>query len=579
MAATPSDPFMAAAAGHVPLSSNAGSASTWFPVEPPRPDRDYSTLKWLSLLGGLGFNDFYLRSPLTGLLKLIIMGVLTAISLPLGGAAIVLTSLWDFLHVSTEKERVVNYGISAPFDLWHGVGQGMVTDKTTNYAQSKNFTIWQLTSVLDFVGLQSLYEMNIALFLRKALDFTFFTLCVRGILRGSSDSAVIWGIIFAVIFGMFVFIPYSMTIRNALNPTKMFKEGFTIDKKMDQFLNFFNLWTGIISEDTRTGVMDDFGYSSTPASVYKAKFDIKHKTEEHPAVTGRSLGSGSTWLLSMLIGNAAGAPLTLLFQLLSLPIKLALVLSGVIGAQTFTEFVAGQYGAGGALGFIGGLLPGASLLRSGAVTAGLGAIGAARQAASGISGAAGVAASAIDTRLTATGQVAAQGVAAAGRGLTAAGRGAAGAAVTGADIARRGAVAAAGGIGAAAAAVPPALAAAGRIFTRRPPTGVTGAAAAVAPAARVLDAAAAVAPAARVLDAAAEARRAARAARTAAPTATNYGGVDGLPQSNMSWLQGGGAREEPDAPLSTEAIALGATVAALIVGGAIKLAVDSLVTQ
>ena len=43
--------------------------------------------------------------------------------------------------------------------------------------------------------------------------------------------------------------------------------------------------------------------------------------------------------------------------------------------------------------------------------------------------------------------------------------------------------------------------------------------------------------------------------------------------------QGGGARTEPESTISTEAIALGATVAALIAGGAIKLAVDSLVSQ
>jgi hypothetical protein len=51
--------------------------------------------------------------------------------------------------------------------------------------------------------------------------------------------------------------------------------------------------------------------------------------------------------------------------------------------------------------------------------------------------------------------------------------------------------------------------------------------------------------------------------------------ADGVSQRNQSYEMSGGARKEPG--LSTEATVMGATVIALIAGGAIKMAVDSLV--
>ena len=465
---------MAAAQGHVPLSTNAGSAHTWFPTEPPRPDRSYDTLEKLSRLwffpglgSALGLTDFYLRSPLTGLLKL---GIALAVISSTSGAGtaslyglipLFLWGLWEFLHIRTEKERVVNYGLSAPFDLWHGVGQGMVTEKATNYTQSTNFTVWQVLSVLDFAGLQSAYEGKYALFIRKALDFIFFILCVwYGILKGyttGSASALVSGTIFAVIFGMFVFIPYSMTLRNAINPVKMFKEGYKVDEKVDHFMNFFNMWTSRFGQSTRDGVLTDFGFKSVAAKVLSDMFGIRHSSEPaSPAKETRR--RNPTWPLSLLLGNIAGPLFWIFGEIFAL---IARLFTAGVG-PSFSTVIETTYAV-----TEGGLAGAADALGSAALRASpLG------------------------------------------------------------DMAARAVSAAADPMAAARSALPPG-------------------------ASSLLSAAAAPGPM-DTLDAV------------------------GHAAAGMA----GGARKEPESEsLSTEAIALGATVAALIAGGAIKLAVDSLTAK
>ena len=497
------DPFMAAAKGHVPLSTNAGSANTWFPEGKSRPDREYDKLWWWSGLGlgsAIGLTDFYLRSPLTGFLKLALAAIISAGTGSAGLIVLVIWGLWEFLHIWTEKERVVNYGLSAPFDLWHGVGQGMVTDKATNYAQSTNFTVWQILSILDFAGLQSLYERKYALFIRKALDFTFFSLCVRGILRGFSDGstgAVVWGIIFALIFGMFVFIPYGMTLRNALNPVKMFKDGYKIDPKTDQFLNFFSMWTTRFGPKTREGVVDDFGFKSVAAKVLADMFEIRHDSEPKPATEEADNGSANpTWPMSLLIGNAAGPLFWIFGEGIALIVRL---LSAGVGVSfstmietTYAVAEGGLAGAAGSLvGSVGSMVPGGAALgeRAGAVT---------------------------------------------------------------------NPIAAVPGLGSVLeAATNPAAA----LATAVPGIGnVTRA---------VANPAAALATAVPGIG---------NVTRAAAIPGIGAGSPLNLARSAAAAMKGGAHRTE-DTSLSTEAIALGATVAALIAGGAIKLAVDSLMTH
>ena len=120
---------------HIPLSTNMGAATFWAPktmpneIHPmdsdgkplagassgiyvPRPDRTIATLSWLSpLLGIFGIDHFYLRSPKTGMAKL----------LTLGGLGI--WWIWDWIQVWAEPGRVKQFGLSAPFDFFHGEPQ------------------------------------------------------------------------------------------------------------------------------------------------------------------------------------------------------------------------------------------------------------------------------------------------------------------------------------------------------------------------------------------------------------------------------------------------------------------------
>ena len=109
----------------------------------PRPDRKIDVLRGLSsfpITGILGFDHFYLRSPGTGLAKMLTLG------------GIGLWYLWDVLQIWFEKNRVLNYGMTTPFDIFTGIGQGMITDKTTMYTQETSFFTWSIATVFGFLG-------------------------------------------------------------------------------------------------------------------------------------------------------------------------------------------------------------------------------------------------------------------------------------------------------------------------------------------------------------------------------------------------------------------------------------------
>jgi TM2 domain-containing membrane protein YozV len=106
----------------------------------PRPDRSMVVLQALAIFGFLGIDHFYLRSTKTGIIKL----------LTLGGFGI--WWLWDMLQVFTEKERVVNYGLTTPFDATLGIGQGMITDRSTEYSQNTSWFLWSLSTIFGFAG-------------------------------------------------------------------------------------------------------------------------------------------------------------------------------------------------------------------------------------------------------------------------------------------------------------------------------------------------------------------------------------------------------------------------------------------
>jgi hypothetical protein len=182
---TAKDRFREAAGGRFPTASGISSARFWTPHDltgistqnpqgfttkavgesVPRPDRSLSTLRWLSifpLTGLLGIDHFYLRSPSTGIAKL----------LTLGGVG--LWYLWDMLQVGLEGDRVLDFGMSLPFDLKTGVGQGMVTDQPTKYTQETNFAGWALATVFGFLGIDLMMMGQFWKGMLKLLYFIFF---------------------------------------------------------------------------------------------------------------------------------------------------------------------------------------------------------------------------------------------------------------------------------------------------------------------------------------------------------------------------------------------------------------------
>ena len=159
----------------MPLSNHLSSARHWVPgsnvdvtrtvknedgevtssekVEPyagvPRPDKNLSTL-WLLSLIPFGFDHFYLRSPWTGIAKLLTFG------------GIGLWYLWDIFQLWCEKDSVINYGLTTPFDFVTGIAQGMIVDdiglnaKSSTYKQHTNYGFWFFATLLfGWMGLDS----------------------------------------------------------------------------------------------------------------------------------------------------------------------------------------------------------------------------------------------------------------------------------------------------------------------------------------------------------------------------------------------------------------------------------------
>ena len=134
---------MAEMKGKARVSDQISSATVWTPREGqfagiPRPDvHRFSLFLWSAFGGILGLDHFYMRSPWTGLAKLFT------------GGGFGLWWLWDAFQLGLESDRVVKYGMTAPFDLITGIGQGMIYDgKPTVYKSEKSFGFWVIAKIL-----------------------------------------------------------------------------------------------------------------------------------------------------------------------------------------------------------------------------------------------------------------------------------------------------------------------------------------------------------------------------------------------------------------------------------------------
>jgi hypothetical protein len=293
--------------GRYPISSNMGAAKTWTaPGQPPRPDIELSRLKWWSALGGiLGLDHFYLRSPLTGLAKL----------LTLGGVGI--WWLWDALQVFTEGERVVKYGLSAPFDLMLGIGQGMITDRPTHYEQRSTFSLWQLAAIFGFAGLDSFLIGKWAQGSRKIVEFLF-------LLSGVIILAIAWNqsgisglvtfgkiitILMVIFFGSIVMTNWGLSLKSIfMLPDALFETGISVPTKMSEMLNSYTAILDkmviLLGQDTVDKVKSDMNYGSTKGAELKKRFEIdreEHLREEEKNPPTSDEASNNKWLWSFLI--------------------------------------------------------------------------------------------------------------------------------------------------------------------------------------------------------------------------------------------------------------------------------------
>lgn len=292
-----------------PLSKNMGAASTWTePGEPPRPDRKLSWLKGLTILGGvLGVDHFYLRSPLTGLVKLFTAG------------GVGLWWLWDILQVWTEGDRVVKHGLTMPFDFGTGIGQGMITDKETHYKQRSSFSLWQLAALFGFVGMDSFLLGKWGQGARKITEFILFAVGVVSLVlaytaNGVSGLITFGKIITALIvifFGGIVMTNWGVSLGTIMErPGQFFTTGINVTQKMRDMLNSY---TGILDnytfmpDDFRDRVKSDMNYGSIPGPEMKARFAIEHEeklsqeTAQEAAAAANPTISDNKWILSFLV--------------------------------------------------------------------------------------------------------------------------------------------------------------------------------------------------------------------------------------------------------------------------------------
>lgn len=281
----------------------------------PRPDRKYKTLWMYSLLGFLGLDHFYLRSTTTGLLKLLTLG------------GFFLWWAWDLLQLWTEKERVLKYGLTTPFDLVKGIGQGMIAEKT-EYEQTSSWTMLVLSSLVGFTGAPFMLLQRPWIVLRFVLAAGIGIALIAGFFSSYQTDGILtalksWGIaflflgIFAVVFVLGVVPSWGSYMLQLLgDPDGVMSKGLTIPKEVHKV---FRWWRGIFKNDENKVDPEDVKrYDSvktewdpplrvTPAEL-RALFSIDHPApKEEEDTTEISSGDG---IPIATIGSQAGRNVT-----------------------------------------------------------------------------------------------------------------------------------------------------------------------------------------------------------------------------------------------------------------------------
>jgi hypothetical protein len=240
--------FMETVRGRYPLADGPSTAQFWTPKDAtvkvkdpdtgvlsdpvgicvPRPDRSMIVIQALAIFGFLGIDHFYLRSTTTGLVKL----------LTLGGLGI--WWIWDMLQVFTERDRVLNYGLTTPFDIYTGIGQGMITDKSTSYTQSTSWGFLTFSSVFGFTGLPFLLLGKPWVFIRFLLAIVVSWGLIAGfqaVMAEKGVASAVWAMIIPfILFGIFLFVSiagilptwYSQMSALIGSPETVMKKGLVV---------------------------------------------------------------------------------------------------------------------------------------------------------------------------------------------------------------------------------------------------------------------------------------------------------------------------------------------------------------
>jgi hypothetical protein len=291
--------FLHDISGRHVLSDNLGSAKYWRDANGvPLPDRSLSTLRLLTIIGGgLGLDHIYLRSPVTGFIKLITFG----------GFGI--WYLWDVLQVFLEKERVVKYGLTAPFDVplptLTGVGQGMITDQPTGYQTIANFPLYILSTLLGFTGFDSLIAGNVGLFIRRVFDFGIFALLARSAHNGSKAA-----LFFAAIAGFFVFIPY---FTNLWGLVTGYKNDVNYVSVLDWYMQVYNSVGSKVSgtsdgpSEVSARLQELFGYTTLNRKTIRNKFMVFDPPKSgEAAAASAAVGTGDNIFKAIFWGSPLG---------------------------------------------------------------------------------------------------------------------------------------------------------------------------------------------------------------------------------------------------------------------------------
>ena len=331
------DPFIEAVKGCVPLSKNVSAARTWARTGAddtgayvPRPDIPLWLLKACSWGGMLGLDHFLLRSTTTGFLKLL-LGLIFIVYISTVSTnsinwiipmVLLLWVIWDILQVYCEPTRVMNYGMSLPFDFVTGIGQGIVTDKT-EYKQNASFILWGITLIFGFIGLDSVLMGKPGVAFRKILDAIILYFTTKGVVNGQSG----W-LILVIPLCFFLVIPWLYNMFFFLfKPSEMFEKGIILPDGFKDLLNLtlFMFPPGQRNENTKDfknenerqkdviheAMLSDVGYGSITAKEMNDNFSVLYPGEKEATIKTKHNSRLGRWVISLLVDNLYFGPISL----------------------------------------------------------------------------------------------------------------------------------------------------------------------------------------------------------------------------------------------------------------------------